>query len=500
MNPANVPPWGCPWHGPVTASWLTLPSGATRYYPQPAPSSFTLGQTTYYSADTYGSTHRVKVPGVAAVVRSPAEQADDTAAGREWRNEAILAGGKQQLYGQTLDGWIYIDPDGARWRVSCPEFSEQASRSLSSPLPATVTLQRFGDLGRAPESYSYPISLPLDAIGAAGTAALIVDALRPDGSAAILNVHTRGTLRVPFGFLEVTLDGPGAAATVGATVARTAAQVSQIDTPPAPTRLWSAGGGSPWTDTEPGYYELTATEMVSTFQRLSTRTLALWYDDAGQAVDLLLRVACSYIYNAPRPPLNEAGGLMDFTTSASMTGTAEIRLGAALIESAPIAVDVSLQFVSSDSNTLWSYSVSLDGVTVAGNSQVGGAITAAFPEIGYVFNGMGSAHVQSVTEIYLLSFRPEVSEPLGSGTPLRANVTPVWYSRQLLGLRLATETGPGTQPLTRRWRFRPPASPSGLVSGETIDLTTPTAPTYYGSRDPCTGAALWGQANPVCYV
>lgn len=72
-----------------------------------------------------GSTVLLRIPGLPAIVRSPAEAAADIAAGIEYRDYALLSGGQ---YGKmapiasaasdaTAATWVYIDQTKARWLI-----------------------------------------------------------------------------------------------------------------------------------------------------------------------------------------------------------------------------------------------------------------------------------------------------------------------------------------------------------------------------------------------
>lgn len=99
--------WGCPYHGCVEDGFLTLSNAETVEWPQ------------YFSN---GWTYPIRVPGMPAVTRSPAEQADDDARGFEWRNDAIFSA-KLSLYGRVTGGgsdwdFIYIDSLKRPWSVT----------------------------------------------------------------------------------------------------------------------------------------------------------------------------------------------------------------------------------------------------------------------------------------------------------------------------------------------------------------------------------------------
>lgn len=243
--------WGHPFHGKVSGGQLELPNGTSIAYPQPA------GET----PEQYGSARALIVPGVPEVARTPEQAAADTAAGYAWRNVATLSGGRNQLWGKPLDGWIYIDPAGERWLVRYPAGWDSTEHDLSTPLSLTFRLSRFGVIGGDPEHYDYPVTLtdwqqsgdpitwyPVDSSDGAApltTAKLCLDGLQPDGSAAAIMIcKRRGSLapspigrrpnvdcciRHPLGWLELTISGAGRSATVSLSVLRSRAQTLHHD-------------------------------------------------------------------------------------------------------------------------------------------------------------------------------------------------------------------------------------------------------------------------------
>lgn len=136
----KIPPWGCPWHGRVdTSGNLHLPNGQTMPYP-----NVSSGRPYF--------TYRVRVPGVAPVERDIDELALDAALGREWRDEAILAG--STLHGRPLAGWIYSAPDGTRWDI-------WTQPSVVAP-EKWIEARRFGVLGGKPETKYLRLIWPTD--------------------------------------------------------------------------------------------------------------------------------------------------------------------------------------------------------------------------------------------------------------------------------------------------------------------------------------------------
>lgn len=497
MNPANVPPWGTPWHGPVQGGILTLPNGASMAYPQPVSTSFTSGPSGSIinrPQDTYGITHR-HAAGLPPVTSSAA----DIAAGREWRNEAIFSGGRYQVYGKPLDGWVYIDPDGGRWVVKIPAIREQDARSLTSTLNVAVSFLKFGELGTTPALWPWAVTLPLPDIGATGSAYLMIDAIKPDGSAAVISVYSQAFTerrmgRLPIGFIELSISGPASAPTITASVVRTKAQTQIIDPRAAPDLSW--WDGNTYQPTNPVGAYAGVYSLEGDIARTSRWILALWYDAAGELQEVTQRAQATSAYSAPRPANPEAG----YTSSATASGTLEILVGAAVVDS--IAFDVSVSVTVADGAGNYTFAATVDGVALLGSATVDPLTFATypFPDIGHVVVFFGTTTVVSgAGAVYNLSFGPAVLSDVTASSWFSAAVSPYWYSRQVVGFEISTEDG-APSPSTRRWRFRAPVTPSGSASGSTIDITTPTGPTFYGSHDPYSGAAVWGQSTPVCYV
>lgn len=132
---------GWPWHGLIKRAsafapyLLYLPNGTTRPHPIPEAPWFN---------------YRVQVPGVPAVVRSTEQQAEDVAAGRDWRTDALLGGRRLQLYDRELGGWIYCAPDGSRWLITVNLISK------------TATASRFGMVGMTADVRTATVTWPSD--------------------------------------------------------------------------------------------------------------------------------------------------------------------------------------------------------------------------------------------------------------------------------------------------------------------------------------------------
>lgn len=185
MNPANVPPWGCPWHGLVKGGQLQLPNGTSMAYRQPSGGDTTL----VAHPDAQG-----------AAGLSVEQQAAAAEAGMQWWDRAIISGG--QLHGQgAWLSWLYIDPTGAVWMVDL----EDSGTTLR------ITLDRFGVLGGAPQKYTYSVPTPLESPGGRLT---VRHTTKTGDKAVISNAGPTGG----GAWAEVLLSGPGGSCAIATEV------------------------------------------------------------------------------------------------------------------------------------------------------------------------------------------------------------------------------------------------------------------------------------------
>lgn len=222
---------GHPWHGLCRNGVLTLPNGATIPYPQPSG----------------GAAWVLRVPGTPAVSRTAEQLAADEAAGVQWLDHAILSGDTTQIYSKSLGAgrWIYADSAGDRWLVSTTLHAATVA-ALESAGTITVTLDRFGVIGGAPESHTHVVTLPAlgqdsPALYNPNTGGSVLAktgitvrrfAVRHDGSRATFRVgvdistlqrYTQSDVR-PVGWLEMQIAGAGGSAVVSVTVLKTRAE------------------------------------------------------------------------------------------------------------------------------------------------------------------------------------------------------------------------------------------------------------------------------------
>lgn len=476
--------WGCPYHGLVRYSKITLPNGAQQNYPQPPATQEYINGFWVGLQDGAGVAHRVAVPGLPAPELTDAEQTQATAAGWQWRNEAILAGGRMALHGTPLGGWIYIDPDGARWLVRIPAASETQQHSFAQPFSATVTLERFGDPVAA-ESYQYQVASEWGGIPARytnGAGRLLVDAIKPDGSAAILMVHTRtisefsGAInREPYSFLELTIAGPGAAATVALGVARSFSQTNRIGPPPFTWQANSSGLGS-W--------------LQASGSRESTKTLAVRYDAAGAHQDFELRHSGTYAYDIPETSGANEGG------SSEASETMALLLNGTVLDSISLSFSISCQpyFIGAfDSRMSYAFSISIDGVSVNGTGDTSNQGSVPYPDAAKIGAQDPTLHQDFAANG--VASEPHLYIPSAGIFFGWVRVHP--FSRQVMGLEIATS---GLQAGDRTWKYRPPVTPAGLAPGQPITIPSALRPALSGAYDPYNGACVWGETTSVCYV
>lgn len=535
MSTPGMPPWGHPWHGLVEGGLMVLPNDTIRAYPQPPAKTDVIGGVTTPIPDTHGSTYRVAVPGVLPLERTPAELAADTAAGREWRHEATLSAARLQLYGKPLDGWIYVDPDGARWLVRCAQLDENVLYSTAETLALTVTLARFGELGGAAEEYEYPATITnwgIDSGTVPSTVRLLVDDVRGDGAAAVVMVHQRSfdsgatqDVRRAHSFLELTITGPGSAALVAISVIRSRSQVVQLDTVPYTAALHLAGwhklavseGGTgewewvtyagdyadygypsnPWlgdggystrTDgffTVEWWYVLRANVFSGAASVDCNRIVALWYDATGAIVEVLLHYSADYSIGWPIP----ADGVRDST--CSLVWSASIELGGVAVST----VEGSENYTKfeefppggSGRHVDTTYALVVDGVLTAGSqSEDTGLPIAQWDKPGATGVLLFDSPLDLLTDlVYEDGFAP---------WSVPGECALVRYANHVIGMRVIRQGSPTI------YAFHPPATPSGTASGAVYVPSPASFAGRYGSWCPFTQQAKWHATAPTCYV
>ncbi|WP_447590186.1 hypothetical protein [Aquipseudomonas campi] len=148
----------------------------------------------------------VRHPAAAPVALSPEVLQAERAQGRVWLNYAMVQRGGM-LFGQVINGWIYIDSLGRRWVIR-PGNLVNAVPGL--PYTLELDCRPFGYLDGAPmEAVSIPVICPdIEQAndGEAGNADRFVslETANGIGSRCILRLTPRG-LDLPSGFLEIAV-------------------------------------------------------------------------------------------------------------------------------------------------------------------------------------------------------------------------------------------------------------------------------------------------------
>jgi len=164
----NITAVGLPYHGKVVGSTLHLPNGDTMAHPS--------------AAD--GAVWVVRNPLAPGAVRNTDQAASDAAAGREWRDYALLSGENRVIGGQALgaNAWLYCDGAGTAWVIDSSISGDGSNISVSIVLRSVFGRfhpepARYAAINRTlfSQSYSYAslgiAGMDLDAglIGSAAT-------------------------------------------------------------------------------------------------------------------------------------------------------------------------------------------------------------------------------------------------------------------------------------------------------------------------------------------
>lgn len=147
--------WGHAWHGEWRPAGLKLPNDDIKtiaWAPQGGPAAcpdwYLDSEMQKAIWPSYGDCFDIKIPGQPAVTTP----APDAAAGRQWRNYALMSGATHSLCGVRIgrNRFIYIDPNGAAWLATL--------QALDSGSTISVEFKRFGQFLGAAETYSIDIA------------------------------------------------------------------------------------------------------------------------------------------------------------------------------------------------------------------------------------------------------------------------------------------------------------------------------------------------------
>lgn len=537
------PTWGNPWRGKLQNWALQLPNGTVKQVPQPQP----IWQN---QRDEPGYTYLQRGPN-AGVTRTADELTADAAAGRTWRDDAILSGARMMLYGQENSCWVYCAPDGSRWLIPAWKFA--AAVNTAQPMTVSMTLYGYGDVGKPAVEQIVEVSLAdllqqePDAEHPIGTDAYsIVCDISEDGSRALIMLfkpfyqfsstgwhplHKR-----PLGWLELTLTGgvDGIQATLAVVRSRTQAigtgsySSSSLELKYAyrsANTVTEVDKGTYWeTTTTPNPLADTGSNGLSHYEGLAEqqltitdRILAMWYGVNGlQECTYSLSVSC--VSNNPVPTESLSGSVVthrdkstgvittvsdDLQQSRSRTCTSE--------ESFSLTLKVGGSIVDQSSGT------ASEQITQThwwqhpeGSGKFQGAVSESMTIDGVTRSRSGSSTDRNSTyELDHIDPNWFASMIVGAGwadSAYRSSFMYAYhlegyelydfvrYSNKLMGLRRASYLLGGSGDET--YRYGPAAHPGGVDSGH---VDGPLL-AVYGSYNPATGEVVRNQTTPVCYV
>lgn len=204
--------WGNPLHGLVKGGKLWLPettqpaiSGGNYYLANGLQCFWDAAEGRYYLPceqphgvvySEYGRALQLKRPGWTAPSRTAGQLAEDEINGFSWRPESIMSGARGKIYRKdTFGSWVYFASDNSRWLV---KITSVAVNSSANNATMAITMVRFGEFGKAPESKNYTIEWediggsfsPLPSGWAIVNDWLLEDC-KSDGSVAVFSIRAR---------------------------------------------------------------------------------------------------------------------------------------------------------------------------------------------------------------------------------------------------------------------------------------------------------------------
>lgn len=553
MNPANVPPWGCPWHGKVQGGQLQLPNGTSLAWPQPD------GTASGTIPDQAGYTFRQKLPGVPDVVRTAEELAADEAAGKEWRNTfivggtdtAALAGLLQwpQIHGKRVCGWIYSAPGGGRWLIKgSGTFGFSQGGTLTIPL----TVLRFGDFGAAFAAHFLNITATSAAMGqltpsVSSTAIKAkVEDISPAGDKAIVMLYIGN--KTPIGFLLLTLSGtPGVDFVASVTTLKTRSQTLgavTISNGVTATKMLAYHDFTTTVNDQRGAYPScgyvetihtptavlreplpgeSSNVMVGNGENRITvagRIMAMWFDDAGIPQPLTLDSEQVYSLSAP-VPVNSVSGRVVGRRNWSASGGACVEGPNAYTEYMSYSMSQTASESAVQTVTL-SYLGSTSVVehkherTVSHSaSYTGTSSVQVLPAIASSGIRTGGRTITVDGVVTLTISEDSTSAPHTHAGPFvdypPAFLLPIDNVPRPTNMTLSASNPDTWVPAIKRWAnnlvglrtqidgvavvIAPALSPLGVIAP-----TSTTATGQYGSLNPVTGAAAFPSATPVSWT
>lgn len=528
---ARIGIFGNPYHGPVQGGVLTLPNSATKTWPQPGTAA----------PDLAGMVHLVKRPGQPDVVRSVEELAADAAAGREWRNAALLSGSGMQLHGQDVNGWIYVDPAGDRWLVQFTTNPATVAYSFTDPdIELSFKFSRFGVFGQSaletteivsisgygqsgPSFKGFLVSQSPTQLEDVVSGRLMVDSITPDGSKVALMLHRQkfyigpddppdptddALYRHPVGWLQLAISGPGSAPTLTLSVLKNRDETLQIV-----ERTFDESGittvSIDATDDHPGFDAASSGVLEWKIQYRKLISARPNEEGDGFVFDSLLWIAegthlGSYAFT---------GNVLTLDRDNAITETYVLEADGAEVDRVEVnytvAYELSLEFLTGEGDpwavqteTSRQRDASFDGgsysQTVAGPPPSNIAIPqTSFTAIDSAGSAIASSVAFAFQELVPIrlcfvlgwrnDFRYTMGDLPGAG---RLAVDLVRYSGRVFGFRFE---------LDGDFVYLPRQSPSG-ETGSRITRPYDAQDRLYASWCPYSGQVADAQEDPICWV
>lgn len=347
----SAPLWGFPWHGLLMgfgsfdgqpklrvgdAGGAVIPLNDAVF-----PENLQASLSGYLNGSDIQDVHIVRVPGIAPLELAPEEEAAQVALGRAWRNYGLLRGGSLHLHGKQLDGWICIDPAGARWLVRPVGATDMRHDIIDrgDPLTLSFDVVPFGYLGR-PAATPVTLEVTLADIQQEGEALDGDPLVRPriasiasHGRELLIELLPTGpsvsAADYPAGWLKLQLvgDGPNFGVSLGVLHSRTQALgVTEADDSGFTSVTWAVDVATSY-NSETRLLTGTMTSITpsapSSGRDMSNtrkgRILSVVFDDSDQVVTMSADITYTHAYSESNYTLTSNTGNLEAQIS-SITG------------------------------------------------------------------------------------------------------------------------------------------------------------------------------------
>jgi len=513
-------------------------------YPQPSEFEWSNAGKTLYQ----------KMPWAPGITRTPEQISSDTADGIEWRDDVLITGARNQIYGQQLDGWLYAGPDGNPWHIDAIPFEGSIGTSFNE----IVTVSLFGRVGVPAEKYDVTVTLADTGQSApsltASPQAEVLD-ITPDGSKAVIMIWSR-TDRPPFttvaldkmslGFLLLELSGtPGVDFVASLSVLRTRDQTLGLShdtgnpaivqvtyyTDLGETTEEVIVGGADCS----GYREIKVTPSAyptsgtgasfsvgtvsgQRVRGVSDRIVGMWFDASGTPQDVTLSFSATYTIDSPGLTQSASGQYVrrEYHTGGTSGfceyGPAELissytRTYSRFVQRS-IDVSIKLQHLGDSVEWLMGRDETSDYSYARSSAE---AFTEAWETSEVVDSGFGSYSRSSNNDWNFQSSQRDGDAPIGftpderlrlsepfflgifvNGDFVNNRIGWMRYSNNAIGIYQITDTDGAAA----TWRQGPVIHPAGKDS----QVYANPSLQRYGSFNPSSAELVRNEPQPVCWV